>query len=84
MAPFPLSSTSSTSTNHPSLSSNAASKIDQAEEILQAVIIADSFDQRFMPLTLDLPRCLIPLCNVPLIDYTLEFLAVADVKEVFV
>ncbi|KAI9164442.1 translation initiation factor eIF-2B epsilon subunit, GEF [Blastocladiella emersonii ATCC 22665] len=56
----------------------------EPEEILQAVVVADSFDQQFMPLTADLPRCLLPLCNVPLIEYTLEFLAVADVKEVFI
>lgn len=29
-------------------------------------------------------QCLMPLCNVPLIEYTLEVLAVADVAEVFV
>ncbi|KAJ3354185.1 hypothetical protein GGF32_002655 [Allomyces javanicus] len=62
---------------------NNSSKLE-AEEILQAVVVADSFDEKFMPLTRDLPRCLLPLCNVPLIEYTLEFLAVADVKEVFI
>ncbi|KAJ3373407.1 hypothetical protein GGF31_000840 [Allomyces arbusculus] len=62
---------------------NNSNKLE-AEEILQAVVVADSFDEKFMPLTRDLPRCLLPLCNVPLIEYTLEFLAVADVKEVFI
>lgn len=42
---------------------------------LQAVVLADSFQTRFMPLTSVKPRCLLPLANVPLIEYTLEFLA---------
>ncbi|KAI8617025.1 nucleotide-diphospho-sugar transferase [Chytriomyces sp. MP71] len=37
-----------------------------------------------MPLTRDKPRCLLPLANVPLIEYTLEFLATAGVQEVYV
>ena len=38
------------------------------EEILQAVVVADSFDQNYQPLTLMKPRCLLPLANVPLIE----------------
>ncbi|KAL7748509.1 translation initiation factor eIF-2B epsilon subunit, GEF [Sorochytrium milnesiophthora] len=56
----------------------------EAEDVLRAVVVADSFDDRFMPLAVDLPRCLMPLCNVPLIEYTLELLSVASVQEVFV
>ncbi|ORX87729.1 nucleotide-diphospho-sugar transferase [Basidiobolus meristosporus CBS 931.73] len=55
-----------------------------SEEVLQAVILADSFNERFMPLTLNKPRCLLPLCNIPLIEYTLEALAVAGVQEIFI
>jgi translation initiation factor eIF-2B subunit epsilon len=58
-------------------------KLDR-EEILQAVVLTDSFNERFMPITLDKPRCLLPLANIPLIDYTLEFLAVAGVQEIFI
>lgn len=29
-------------------------------------------------------QCLLPLANVPLIEYTFEFLAVAGVQETFV
>lgn len=36
-----------------------------------------------MPLTAVHPRCLLPLANVPLIEYTLEFLANAGVNEVY-
>jgi hypothetical protein len=35
---------------------NSASQKIETEEVLQAVIVADSFDERFMPLTLDKPR----------------------------
>ncbi|CAG8532351.1 1214_t:CDS:10 [Funneliformis caledonium] len=55
----------------------------EAETVLQAVVLADSFNERFNPITLDMPRCLLPLCNTPLIEYTLEFLAVAGVQEVY-
>ncbi|CAG8451819.1 3532_t:CDS:10 [Ambispora leptoticha] len=54
----------------------------ETETPLYAVLLADSFNERFRPITLEKPRCLLPLCNTPLIEYTLEFLAVAGVQEV--
>lgn len=54
------------------------------EDVIQAVVIADSFNFRFLPITIERPRALLPLVNRPLIDYTVEFLAVAGVKEIFV
>jgi len=54
------------------------------EEILQAVVVADSFNVRFGPVTRQKPRALLPLVNTPLIDYTLEALAASGVQEVFV
>ncbi|XP_050417431.1 translation initiation factor eIF-2B subunit epsilon [Patella vulgata] len=54
------------------------------EDVLQAVVIADSFNIRFGPLTQKKPRALLPLVNVPVIDYTLNFLAAAGIQEVFV
>jgi translation initiation factor eIF-2B subunit epsilon len=62
--------------------SNAAFGHGDEEDVLQAVVIADSFNERFMPLTLDRPRCLLPLLNVPIIEYTFEFLAISGVQEV--
>lgn len=53
------------------------------DERLQAIVLTDSFETRFMPLTSVKPRCLLPLANVPLIEYTLEFLAKANVNEVY-
>ncbi|KAF2711608.1 translation initiation factor eIF-2B subunit epsilon [Pleomassaria siparia CBS 279.74] len=57
---------------------------DERDEPLQAVILADPFETRFSPFTLERPRCLLPLANTPLIEYTFEFLASAGVEEVFV
>ncbi|KAF9567546.1 nucleotide-diphospho-sugar transferase [Agrocybe pediades] len=57
---------------------------DEEEEVLQAVILADSFNKRFRPLTTRKPRCLLPICNAPLLDWTFESLALAGVQEVFV
>ncbi|TFY83054.1 hypothetical protein EWM64_g960, partial [Hericium alpestre] len=58
--------------------------VDEDEEPLQAVILADSFNNRFKPLTTNKPRCLLPICNAPLLDWTLESLALAGVQEIFV
>ncbi|XP_022108135.1 translation initiation factor eIF-2B subunit epsilon-like [Acanthaster planci] len=56
----------------------------QQEDILQAVVLADSFNVRFAPITAERPRALFPLVNCPLLDYTLEFLASAGIQEIFV
>ena len=53
------------------------------DERLQAIVLTDSFQTRFMPLTSEHPRCLLPLGNVPLIEYTMQFLATAGVSEVY-
>lgn len=62
---------------------NSNSRDVDVEDRFQAVVLTDSFETRFMPLTADKPRCLLPLANVPLIEYTLEFLANAGVNEVY-
>eukprot|EP01102_Stenamoeba_stenopodia_P018545 TRINITY_DN6807_c0_g1_i2.p1 TRINITY_DN6807_c0_g1~~TRINITY_DN6807_c0_g1_i2.p1 ORF type:complete len:673 (-),score=125.69 TRINITY_DN6807_c0_g1_i2:49-2067(-) len=62
----------------------AASSDLKQEEKLQALILADSFDQRFAPITLETPRALLPLVNIPLIEYTVEFLAASGIKEIFI
>lgn len=54
------------------------------DEQLQAIVLSDSYETRFMPLAMEKPRCLLPLANTPLIEYTLEFLATAGVSEVYV
>lgn len=57
---------------------------EKREDALQAVILADSFQDRFQPFALEKPRCLLPLVNVPVIEYTLEYLASNGVQEVFI
>ncbi|KOS17511.1 putative translation initiation factor eIF-2B subunit epsilon [Escovopsis weberi] len=56
----------------------------KGENVLQAVVLADCFQDRFKPLTIQKPRCLLPLANTPLIEYTLEFLAMNGVQEVYI
>ncbi|OQV19096.1 Translation initiation factor eIF-2B subunit epsilon [Hypsibius exemplaris] len=56
----------------------------KAEDVLQAIIIADSFNERFKPITLQTPRALLPVANCPTIEYTLEFLASVGVQEILI
>jgi translation initiation factor eIF-2B subunit epsilon len=56
---------------------------DLTSETLKAIVITDSFNRRFLPVTLHHPRALLPVANVPLLEYTLEFLSASGVKEVF-
>ncbi|XP_013791032.1 translation initiation factor eIF-2B subunit epsilon-like [Limulus polyphemus] len=68
-------------------SSNRKGKTDeviQQEDIIQAVVIADSFNKRFAPLTVCKPKVLLPLVNRPLLDYTLEFLSINGIQETFI
>jgi hypothetical protein len=65
----------------------AKASADQSEDVkreqkLQAILLADSFGTSFRPVTLDGPKVLLPLVNVPMIEYTLEFLAQNGVEEV--
>lgn len=53
------------------------------DDRFQAIVLTDSFETRFMPLTALKPRCLLPLADVPLLEYTLDFLAKAKVNEVY-
>jgi hypothetical protein len=44
----------------------------RGEDVIQAVVVADSFSGAFVPLTLSTPGCLLPLAGRPLLEYTLE------------
>ena len=59
-------------------------EVFKPEDVLQAVVVADSFNVRFAPLTGGRPRALLPLVNVPLLEYTLEFLAAGGVQQIIV
>jgi translation initiation factor eIF-2B subunit epsilon len=64
-------------------SSKAKSQDDEKEDALQAVVVADTYENRFAPFTLQVAPCLLPVVNTPLIEYTLEFLAQSGVQEIF-
>lgn len=62
-------------------------KVDQSEDVkreqkLQAILLADSFATAFRPITAERPKVLLPLVNVPMLEYTLEFLSQSGVEEV--
>ncbi|XP_061348460.1 uncharacterized protein LOC133293858 [Gastrolobium bilobum] len=67
---------------------SAARVSEDPEELarvpLQAILLADSFTTKFRPITLERPKVLLPLVNVPMINYTLTWLESAGVEEVFV
>ena len=52
------------------------------EDVLTAVILADSYSSNFNPLTPATPHCLLSLAGRPLLDYTLECLLLNGVNEV--
>ncbi len=56
----------------------------KAEDVLQAVLLADSFQVKFRPLTAQRPKVLLPLLNIPMLEYSLEFLVSGGVGELFV
>ncbi|XP_064636779.1 translation initiation factor eIF2B subunit epsilon-like [Lineus longissimus] len=58
--------------------------VPEQEVVFQAVVIADSFNVRFAPITKKTPRTLLPLANTPLLDYTLQFLCEAGIQKVYV
>lgn len=64
-----------------------APKVDNSEDVkreqkLQAILLADSFATSFRPITIEGPKVLLPLVNVPMLEYTLEFLSQNGVEEV--
>ena len=64
--------------------STISSATDEDEgAVTQAIIIGCKDPHRFNPITLEKPKALIPLCNFPLIEYTLEILSKAGIKEAF-
>ena len=47
----------------------------------RALVLCDAFKDKFTPLTHKTPHCLLPLANVPLLEYTLEWLALNGIEE---
>lgn len=56
--------------------SNAQDANDvKREQKLQAILLGDSFTKSFRPITWECPKVLLPLVNIPMLEYTIEFLA---------
>jgi translation initiation factor eIF-2B subunit epsilon len=47
---------------------------------MQAILMADSFEGKFKPMSQERPKSLFPVVNVPLLLYTLELLASNNVN----
>jgi len=56
----------------------------QDDDVIQGVVIADSFNRKFTPITQELPRALIPLGNKVIIDYTIEYLLEQGIQEIII
>ncbi|KAL0480756.1 eif2b5, partial [Acrasis kona] len=54
------------------------------DDVLKAIVLADSFTKEFRPITFEKPRCLLPLVNIPIIEYILELLAASGVEEIYI
>jgi translation initiation factor eIF-2B subunit epsilon len=54
------------------------------DQKLQAVILADTFNKKFHPMSWECPKVLLPLANVPMLEYAIEMLAKNGVEEVYV
>ena len=80
----PSSSSSKPSPSPSSTSSASTADFLRTDDVLQAVLLADSFTIKFRPISLERPKVLIPLLNLPLLDYALEFLTSGGVQELFV
>lgn len=52
------------------------------EDVIQALVIAENFDNTFGSLTEDTSAVLLPLVNYPILDYSLEFLHAAGVQVI--
>jgi translation initiation factor eIF-2B subunit epsilon len=63
---------------------NAPKEGLEGKQKLQAVIIADSFDGAFRPLTLQLPRVLMPLAGIPMLEYNIHLLWRHGVEEIVI
>lgn len=55
-----------------------------SEPTLQAVLLIDSYNLFFFPLSSEYPPCLFPVANEPVLSYTLHFLMSAGVQELLI
>nr|XP_022901654.1 translation initiation factor eIF-2B subunit epsilon [Onthophagus taurus] len=65
------------------MSSKKNTDVFQRNDLIQAVVIANTFGHEFLPISNNIPLALFSVANKPLIASTLEFLALGGVEEVF-
>jgi translation initiation factor eIF-2B subunit epsilon len=51
---------------------------------LTGVIVADTFLNKFTPISREMPRALFPICNVPNLHYVIEFLIMNGINHIIV
>ncbi|XP_037071443.1 translation initiation factor eIF-2B subunit epsilon-like [Pollicipes pollicipes] len=56
----------------------------KAEDVVQAVLLADNFTENIAPYSLNSPLGLVLLVNVPLLGYALEYLEAVGIHECFI
>ena len=54
------------------------------EETIKAVIIGETFTKLLSPISDDFPLLLLPVCGIPIIEYMLDSLLTANVKEIII
>ncbi|XP_076068792.1 translation initiation factor eIF2B subunit epsilon-like [Oratosquilla oratoria] len=58
-----------------------AGKMEE-KQVLQAVVMAESFNQHFKPVTEDVAKVMLPLVNTPVLEYTLDWLNRSGVEDI--
>uniref|UniRef100_A0A1L8DSJ2 Translation initiation factor eIF2B subunit epsilon n=1 Tax=Nyssomyia neivai TaxID=330878 RepID=A0A1L8DSJ2_9DIPT len=56
----------------------------EKKEVSQAIIVANNFTDNFAPFTDTKPIALLPIVNVPFLDYAIEFLNFSRIEETFI
>eukprot|EP00826_Nyctotherus_ovalis_P053995 TRINITY_DN7050_c0_g2_i2.p1 TRINITY_DN7050_c0_g2~~TRINITY_DN7050_c0_g2_i2.p1 ORF type:complete len:668 (+),score=207.12 TRINITY_DN7050_c0_g2_i2:171-2174(+) len=57
---------------------------DKARVITRAVVVGDSFKRRFKPMTNRIPKILMPVANIPIIEYLINYLSDNNIEEVYI
>ena len=64
---------------------DCAKTFDQAKaKGHQAILIAESFQSRFKPMSHEHPKALFPLANVPVIHYAIQFLVLNNITNIVI
>jgi translation initiation factor eIF-2B subunit epsilon len=59
-------------------------KVFDPDNVRKAIIIADSFTNLLNPINDVLPEVLLPICNIPILEYMLDFLFSNSIKEIII